>query len=228
LLSEQIDFVAFVPTQLQQSLAYDLDKLQQIDQILVGGGQMSPELLAACQSAQLQVWHSYGMTETLSHIAIQDVQKNNDLYYTLPNIQITQDHRNCLVIQTNFLPEKIVTNDVVEIVNSSSFKYLGRLDNVINSGGIKIFPELLEEKIRPIFQHRRYVFFGIPAPIFGEKLALVIEGKNDICDLQIQLKSHLSAYLYPKEIFFFANFPTTVTGKIQRKLLVSMLKKTIM
>jgi O-succinylbenzoic acid--CoA ligase len=110
----------------------------------------------------------------------------------------------------------VVTNDLVELISSTAFKWLGRIDNVINSGGIKLIPEQIEEKLAEIFDNRFFVA-GKKDEIFGEKLILITEGiKNeDLLDKIKQLKS-LSTYEIPKEIYFLDKFIETETNKIDR------------
>src|SRR5690606_37183368 len=110
---------------------------------------LSPELRAQSRQLRSRVLASCGMTETITHIALQEItaQGDNEAFTTLPGIGISRDERNCLVIHADFLPEPVVTNDIVEISGHNSFRWLGRFDNVINTGGIKVIPEQLERVI---------------------------------------------------------------------------------
>lgn len=215
-LSEQIDFVAFVPTQLQQSLANDLDKLQQIDQILVGGGQMSPELLAACQSAQLQVWHSYGMTETLSHVALRKVSPVEEPFFkALPGVQFSSAN-DCLVIHyPNLQKELIITKDLVELHDPSTFTWLGRADNAINTGGFKVLPELLEQQLEK-YVAPAFFIASLPDEKWGQIVTIVIEA-SEVPVLPDFQKLGFRLAEIPKKYALVPRFERTETQKIKRK-----------
>jgi len=126
------DFVAMVPLQAQNSLA----GLKNVKKMIVGGAKMSKSLEKSLLKGKTQVYETYGMTETITHIAAKKVGEN--AFSILPNIQISQNEKNCLVIDAQKISEElIVTNDLVEILNENQFVFLGRIDNVVNSGGIK-------------------------------------------------------------------------------------------
>ncbi|MEM6687205.1 MAG: AMP-binding protein, partial [Bacteroidota bacterium] len=141
-LKKNYDFCAMVPLQVEHSFA----SLHHIKTLIVGGAPASAALVERLQDVSTKVFATYGMTETITHIAakpLNHLSKNKKAsYQTLPNIQITTDNRNCLVIAApSITKEKISTNDVVEIISQTEFNWLGRYDNVINSGGIKLHPE---------------------------------------------------------------------------------------
>ena len=153
------------------------------------------------------------MTETITHIAAKQVGEK--AFTVLPHVKITQDDRNCLVINAPTISdETIVTNDIVEIVNDHQFVFLGRIDNVINSGGIKLIPEQIEEKLSGKI-NARYFVTGVPDTALGEKLVLVIEGEKQPIDDAIF--DSLDKYQKPKEIIFVPQFKETENGKIIRK-----------
>ncbi|WP_353148136.1 AMP-binding protein [Flavobacterium sp.] len=209
LASKKYNFIAMVPLQVQKSLS----KLHLVDNVLIGGTQVSYSLSESIQKTNCNAFESYGMTETISHIAIKKI---GELYFTvLPNVTISMDERSCLVIEALELSkEKIITNDIVEILNATQFVLKGRIDNVINSGGIKIFPEEIEELIG---KHISVPFFigSKPDEILGEKVILVIEAKP--FSIENNLFSELSKYQIPKEILFLESFVRTETQKINRK-----------
>ena len=153
------------------------------------------------------------MTETITHIA---AKKISDKYFSVfPNVTISTDNRNCLVIDVPKISSAtITTNDVVEIISNSEFELLGRIDNVINSGGVKLFPEQIEMKIAHKIQRRLFVI-GMPDDKYGEKLALIIEGEPMV--VEDYLFNDLLPYEKPKNIYFIARFLETKSGKIKRK-----------
>ncbi len=212
------DFSAMVPMQLHNSLA-DIHKIKKL---IVGGGTVSNELLSKIQKVKTEIFSTYGMTETITHIAVKklnfilgDVEKSN--YKILPNIKISIDHRGCLVIDAPTIStEKVVTNDLVELISPTEFKWLGRIDNVINSGAIKLIPEQIEEKLARIIKNRFFVT-GIFDDLLGEKLILIYEGSKKFDLLkEIQNLQTLSIYEIPKEIYYLENFIETETNKIDR------------
>ena len=203
------DFVAMVPLQAQNSLL----ELKNVKKMIVGGAKMSKSLEKSLLKLKTETYETYGMTETITHIA---AKKIGEKYFTiLPNIKIYKDDRNCLVIDAPKISnETIVTNDLVELINENQFGYLGRIDNVINSGGIKLIPEQIEDKLSNKI-HSRFFVTGIQDPVLGEKVIVVIEGEKQ--DLDESTFDDLDKYEKPKEIFYVSKFIETQNGKIKRK-----------
>ncbi|GGH00582.1 O-succinylbenzoic acid--CoA ligase [Polaribacter pacificus] len=216
---KQYDFSAMVPLQLQSSLL----QINQIKVLIVGGGVVSGTLNKAIQSVSTTVYASYGMTETVSHIALKQLNKYAEAnpvpsFTALPDIYLSVDERNCLLIDAPLLSDdQIRTNDVVDLFSETGFEWLGRFDHVINSGGIKLHPEKLEKKIEILIEQRFFVA-GVPDDKLGERLILLIEGKENMT-LKEQLTKipNLTKYEIPKEIYWLENFVETETKKIQRK-----------
>lgn len=203
------EFVAMVPLQVQNSLR----ELNRIKKLIIGGASVDPALDRQLILLSTQTYATYGMTETVSHIALRKIGERT--YNALPNVTFSTDDRNCLVIEApGIMDEKIITNDLVELISLSEFIFLGRADNIINSGGIKLIPEKIEEKIFPYIKQRFFVI-GKPDPKLGEKLILVVEGKKTEFDSDIF--KVLDTYEKPKEIIFVEKFKETETGKIIRK-----------
>lgn len=204
----QYDFAAMVPLQAQHSL----EKLQQIKKLILGGAKVSQALSEKLETLPTHIYETYGMTETITHIAAKKV--GEEAFTTLPNVRVSTDERHCLVIDPFVIcTEPVVTNDVVEILDENHFIWLGRYDNVINSGGVKLFPEQIEEKLSQKITQRFFVK-GIPDEKLGEKLVLVIEGSPFDVDQAIFAK--LGKFEKPKEILFVPKFTETVSGKIIR------------
>ena len=228
-VEKEYDFSAMVPLQVYNSI----DELNKVKKLIIGGGIVSYELKNRLQSISTEVYATYGMTETVTHIAVKRLNNflsfrventKQSFYQILPNITISQDDRNCLVIDApKIATDIVVTNDLVEIISDTEFQWLGRFDNVINSGGIKLIPEQIEEKLEEIISDRFFVS-GIKDAVLGEKLVLIIESNQD-SEFKIQnlkLKS-LSKYETPKEIYFVDAFVETETKKIQRKKTLELL-----
>ncbi|MBK0369947.1 AMP-binding protein [Flavobacterium agrisoli] len=203
------DFAAMVPLQVQNSIS----ALKNVKKMIVGGAAMSPELIEKTKNLKTEIYETYGMTETITHVAARRVSEK---YFTvLPHIQIHKDDRGCLVIEAPSITDSaVVTNDLVDIANENQFLFLGRIDNVVNSGGVKLIPEVIESKLSGKINGRFFVV-GIPDNTLGEKLILVIEGVQQEIDPTIF--DILDKYEKPKEIRFVTKFKETENGKIKRK-----------
>lgn len=209
------DFAAMVPLQAQNSMA----ELYKIKKMIVGGAKMNHELESQLTHLKTEVFETYGMTETITHIAAKRV--GEEAFSLLPNVKISVDDRNCLVINApNISGELIVTNDLVSLVDEDHFVFIGRIDNLINSGGIKLIPEKIEDKLSKKIQARFFVA-GMKDEDLGEKLVLVIEGEEQNLDDTIFKK--LDKYERPKEIFYVTKFAETENGKIKRKEILESL-----
>ncbi len=224
-ISKNYDFSAMIPLQLENSL----ENLHLIEKIIVGGGAVSHTLQEKLQRIDSKIFATYGMTETITHIAVKKLnhsKKTPTFYEVLPNVFIYKDNRNCLVIDAKNISENVIfTNDIVQLVSKNKFEILGRFDNIINSGGIKLQPEIIEEKLSKLIENRFFVT-GIPDEKLGEKLILLIESKGKIENenfyktellLKIKALKIISKFEIPKEIYRVSNFEETASGKIQRK-----------
>lgn len=218
------DFSAMVPMQLYNSL----DRISQIKKIIVGGGIVSDELKKKIEFLPTKVYHTFGMTESITHMAVKPLNRSagftaeNDYYKILPNIKISQDKRGCLIINAPKLSDKIlITNDLVEIQSRNKFKWLGRYDHIINSGGVKLIPEQIEEKLAGLIQQRFFIS-GRADKVLGEKLILIIEGAEQPDLLRKIVKFHkenptiLNNFEIPKQIYFVKEFKETESKKILR------------
>jgi o-succinylbenzoate---CoA ligase len=202
------DFVAIVPLQAENSL----NKLDQFKKIIIGGAKVSDSLTLKLNNVNAEIYETYGMTETITHIAAKKI--GEECFNVLSHVAINSDERNCLVIiAPTILNSEIITNDIVEIVNDKQFKWLGRFDNVINSGGIKLFPEQIEAKLASKISNRFFIT-GQPDSLLGTKLVLVVEGKQQKFDDFIF--NELDKFEKPKEIVFILEFVETNTKKVNR------------
>ena len=203
------DFVAMVPLQAQNSIP----ELKKVKKMIIGGAAVNKTLEKQLLKLPTQVFETYGMTETITHIAARKLGEK--AFTVLPYVTISYDDRNCLVIHApRISDEVIITNDIVELVNENQFIFLGRMDNVINSGGIKLIPEQIEEKLASKIQQRFFIA-SKPDNELGEKVVLVIEGEKH--ELEDSLYEALDKYEKPKELIFIPKFKETTTGKILRK-----------
>jgi o-succinylbenzoate---CoA ligase len=229
---DQIHFTALVPYQVKAILdSRQKEYFNQLETAIIGGAPLDEPTKKKLQNFACQFYETYGMTETISHIALKKINGKNksDYFETLPNITIRQDERACLCIKAPYLPDEIITNDVVELKNLQEFIWLGRFDNVINSGGVKIFPESTEKKIENVFFQlnlkNEFFISGLPDDRLGQAVTLIIEGDlttDQQILLETKLKKDLSRYEVPRSIKFVQQFFHTDTGKINRARTVEM------
>lgn len=222
-LKEEFDFAAFTPMQVSAILASNKDKFNAIKKVIVGGGAISDQLEKAIGECTNEVYATYGMTETITHVAVRPLTGKNagSTFNALPGVRFSTSENNCLIIEAMHLgSQKIVTNDIVQLSSPLTFHFLGRADNVINSGGIKLFPEKIEEKIAHLLDRNFFIAKGAD-DVLGEKAIMYVEGElmNDSEKLQLisTMKLYLQHYEIPKEIRFMIAFERTLTGKIIRK-----------
>ncbi|GAB4337626.1 MAG: AMP-binding protein [Flammeovirgaceae bacterium] len=227
--TQNLTFTALVPYQIDSIISHPqtLEKLQSFRNILVGGAPISENLANKIRAnlPKVNVFHTYGMTETVSHIALKSIHSDSDVYNVLEGISIEQDERNCLKIFGEVTQNQwITTNDCVELIDKTKFRWLGRLDNVINSGGIKLHLEEIEQKLEKLFTGltwKRFFLYGKKDEKLGQKLILIIEGKKTNWKqeetLRQRIAQNLELYERPKEIFFVEKFIETDTQKIDRK-----------
>jgi O-succinylbenzoic acid--CoA ligase len=230
-LKRDIDFAAMVPLQVENALSNigTRRKFQSITNVIIGGAALPHSLERSIVTCTNKVYSTFAMTETLSHIALRRLngKKKNELFELLPGIKITKDERGCLVINAPKLNDSpIITNDIVDIFNKSHFRWLGRHDNVINSGGIKIYPEKLEEKLEDIIPHNRFFISSLPDKKLGEKVILIIEDTKagEIKEIKKEVEKVLSKYEKPREYIMVQRFEETSTGKVRRKETLNKLK----
>ena len=209
------DFAALIPLQVNASF----ELLGNLKKILIGGAPIPTELRKALAKKYPHCVETYGMTETLTHVATRFVCYPTVPFRAMPGIKINVDHDSCLQIMAPYISSSpICTNDVVELLDNRSFILIGRRDFVINSGGRKIFPEQLEEKLS-VQLRIPFFFTGIPDVELGEKLVLVVEG--GIKEKQLGLKTATKLlgadkHLVPKDVLCLDTFVLTRTGKLNR------------
>ena len=218
-IRETIDFAAMVPMQVWNSLQVpeEKERLKRIRHLIIGGGAISPELEEALRHFPNAVWSTYGMTETLSHIALQRISgPEASLWYApLPGIRLSQDEETgCLLIDAPALnPERLQTHDIVEFAPDGRFRILGRTDNTISSGGVKIQLEEVESLLRRHLGDTVQATYR-PDEKFGQALVLLSTRPIDRERLRSILSDH--PYWMPKEVVLTPTLPCTETGKPDR------------
>ncbi|WP_303918595.1 AMP-binding protein [Draconibacterium sediminis] len=218
-----IKFAAMVINQLTKHLALSE---QNIENLLIGGSAIPKPLEEQLQKISTKCYSSYAMTETATHIALRKLNGSNKTgsYQCLDDISVELDERDCIrILMPGLENGAIQTNDLGELKDCHHFKVLGRVDNVIISGGIKFLPEQIEEKLAKKMP-LPYAIGSVPDKHLGEKIILFVEGKADETVKTI-IQNHciqlLAKYEQPKEIHFIEKLPYTENGKIDRKRLKS-------
>lgn len=211
------DFAAMVPLQLQNSL----NDIHRVKKLIVGGAAVSPSLQSEIQEVPTEIYATYAMTETITHVAIKKLNHRteqetlNDAFEALPNVRFDEDDRNCLIIDAPLVAaNKVVTNDVINLISPTLFNWLGRADFVINSGGFKVHPEQIEQVLELVIKAPFFVT-SIPDETLGEKVILIIEGEEDAFPEIDYVDLH--PYEIPKQVYFIDKMVYTTTGKIQRE-----------
>jgi o-succinylbenzoate synthase len=225
---QAIHFTAMVPMQVQNLIVSGYD-FSNIKTLIIGGAFVGYNLLKAIQEIPTAVYATYGMTETYSHIAVQRLNGPNpdDCFQLLDGFSISQNENGCLVIDApEFSDEPIVTTDLVEVVSPKEFRWLGRADNVINSGGLKILPEEIEDRIQSIIG-MECVISSIEDSLLGEKMVLVLE-ETDNCKKGVDIMNNLKLFLekkhMPWKIYFFEKIPRLENMKTDREELKKILR----
>ncbi|MFK7785784.1 MAG: AMP-binding protein [Crocinitomicaceae bacterium] len=212
----RIDFAALVPMQVQKSLDLHRQKVSQIDKLIIGGGPVSPALIYELQEIPTNAFHTFGMTETISHIAMRKLNHplEND-FKCLPNVHVRSNEGKLIISASDIGISGLETSDVVEILSETRFHWLGRADFVINSGGIKLHPEEIEAKLSALISNPFFVF-GEEDELLGEKLILLVESNAALDISKSRFQSVLSKHSVPKVIRRVSNFNYTPSGKINR------------
>jgi O-succinylbenzoic acid--CoA ligase len=219
-----IEFAAFTPMQMSMMLdngsaavetGRDLS-LQKINKIILGGGEVSYPLRQRLQTISSSVYETYGMTETISHIALKKINgaDRSDYFTILDGVKISTDERGCLVIDAPHLStETLITNDIVSLISEKEFQWLGRYDNIINTGGIKVSAEEVERKLQPFIDVNFFVT-GLSDDALGQKVVLVLETDQA---QSFNYADILGKYEKPKQILSIEKFSYTENGKINKK-----------
>jgi len=222
---QKLDFAAMTPMQVVNLISTDggFEQLEKIETLILGGSPMPFGLEEKLQKINSNIWHTYGMTETITHVAVRRVngKKRSEWYHPLPGVKLESAGQERLKISYPAIGiSNLLTNDVVEFNKTGQFKVFGRIDSVINSGGVKLFPERIEQKIASLIENDFYLA-GIPDKKLGEQLVLFIEEpkaeKQNTSVVLEKVRSKLRGFEIPKEVVFKKQFKRTASGKIIRK-----------
>ncbi|MFB6318945.1 AMP-binding protein [Saccharicrinis sp. FJH54] len=218
-LNEKIDFVAMTPMQLKKSIEHP-DSLKKTEVVLIGGAPLDNSTHDMLNEFDTRIYQSYGMTETASHIALRPLNHTEIIhpYAAIPGVSFSIDHRNCLLIHADHVStEPIVTNDIVDLVDDHHFYWKGRFDFVINTGGVKVFPEDIESKLKTLIPFPFYIS-GKTDKTLGQKLVIVIEKQNSDAYQQLKktIDSSLDVFEKPREIIKVEKIRFSESGKVIR------------
>lgn len=215
-LKGKYDFAAFTPMQIEESfLKYPLLKWPNIKFLLIGGAAVNDTTLNYLSDFKGIAYETYGMTETLTHVALRQLTPNKFDYFTLlADIKMKIDQGLLTLMSNSFIKYKIKTNDIVEPYGKNNFKFIGRSDFVINSGGLKIQPEMIENQLKPSINFPFFIS-SLPHNSLGEMVVFVttLNNKIDLNDSRFEI---LEKNMRPKSIINLNEFPLTESGKINR------------
>lgn len=212
-----VDLAAMVPLQVWNLLHQHPSRLMQIRHLLIGGGAIDERLEEALKDFPNAIWSTYGMTETLSHIALRRLNgpAASSWYTPFGGVTLSQTEEGCLVIEAPSVHEgQLVTNDIVELRADGCFRVLGRKDNVICSGGVKIQMEEVERLLRPHLSIP-YMITRAKDERLGETVVLLMEGGNSD-EAKAVCERVLPKYWQPRHFVSVAHLPLTETGKPAR------------
>ncbi len=218
---QEIDLAAMVPLQVYQSIRHG-DPLEEIKVLLIGGSEIHPDLRRRIEELRgTRAFESFATSETCSHIALRALNGPNraEEFSVLEGIGINRDERGCLLIDApGIAGSTVVTNDLVELNGKTGFRWLGRIDNLIKSGGLPIIPEEIERKIIPLIE-MNCMIVPVPDVRLGQRPVLAVEtGKlgADKQEIARRLEGVLTAAEQPRSIVFFRKFPVNASFKYDR------------
>jgi O-succinylbenzoic acid--CoA ligase len=215
-IEKDYTFAALIPLQANASF----DVLGRFKTVLIGGAPIPTDLRKRISKKHKHCIETYGMTETLTHVATRIVSDVVIPFRAMPEIGISTDENDCLVLEVPYVPmSPFITQDVVRLEGDDTFSLLGRRDWVINSGGMKIFPEILEEILTPFIKFP-FFFTALPDVDLGEKLVLLVETPTtEKATIMTIAQQHLGANKHhvPKQVICLDAFMRTHSGKLDRK-----------
>ena len=223
--TDRFKFAAMIPLQLHRAIQEDPKRVEdQFETILLGGGPVSMALIEDVRELNVKVYQGYGSTETVTHVAMRrsNGPTRSDRYHAIGDVTFERDDRGCLIVHAPHLSTQThITNDLVDLIDERTFRWRGRSDNVILSGGKKIFPEQLEEKTSGLLPYPHF-FLPVPDDRLGQAVALVIEterpGKEAVEEVMELLTKVLHPHELPRRISATRKLRRTRTGKIIRRV----------
>ncbi|MBD5322005.1 MAG: AMP-binding protein [Bacteroides sp.] len=211
----ECSLIPIVPSQLEGFMQSTVNHLTA--NVIIGGAPLSPEQERVIIENGISAYATYGMTETCSHVALRRI--GEECYKALPGITFSTDSRGCLVIDSSTMSfGRLVTNDMVALEDETGFKWLGRYDNVINSGGIKIHPEEIERVLAPLLPHGTTAYVTArTSDRWGQEAVIVTDSATLDREILDRLKEILPPHTSPRDIVRITSIPLTSSGKIIRQ-----------
>ena len=217
LKNQKIHFGAMTLAQV----ACSKKSIESVVKLIIGGASIPVSIERSLSWYSNEIYETFGMTETISHFAIRNLTKRESFFTTLPGVCIKTDEEHRLSVKMPWNNQWMKTNDLIKQLNNHQFIWQGRLDNVINSGGVKLFPEEIEKKLESIVEEN-FIIASTPDQILGESLIVIVEDspsrkKKNQLQKSIAQSHTLAKYEKPKEIYFMSEFVRTQSGKVNRK-----------
>ena len=215
-IDQRADFTSIVPTQLHKALTEDsklLKHLKSCKAVLVGGARLPENLAAQAKAAGLNIVTTYGATETCGGCVYDGIPLDG------VSIQIIDGLIELKVPEMNS-GDWIKTKDLGEIVDGK-LKILGRVDDVIISGGENISLDKLEKYLEAKFSNQLFVAVALPDEKWGEILGLVSE-KEFPSEMNSQIANDLGKFYVPKTSKVISNIPTIGIGKFDRSAIAKL------
>jgi o-succinylbenzoate---CoA ligase len=222
---QNIEFAGMIPMQVVKLLETETGKkqLEKIKKLIIGGSFVPVTLEEKVKSLPNQIWSTYGMTETITHIALRRLNgpEVTDQYTPMPTVKLRLDERGCAIVDAEYIGIKgLITNDLAQISPDGRFRILGRIDNVVMSGGLLLHPEIIEKKLHG-FINTEFFLAGLRDHELGERLVLFIEDpKKEMVNKEDEIwkiiNERLTGYDVPRSIVFMEEFSRTGNAKILR------------
>ena len=201
-INQAIDFAAMVPLQVEKIIADSSIQLNLIDKLIIGGGPVSIQLIENLKKINYTAFQTFGMTETISHVALRKIGKETEKYFTaLSTVHFEESNLQLKIHYPGILKEALLTNDQVELYSPTTIKWLGRTDFIINSGGVKINPEEVESKLTTVINVPFFIA-GIPDDRLGSKVILMVESEEKINLNKEELNKLIGSFAVPKTIYY--------------------------
>lgn len=226
---DKIEFAGMIPMQASKLLETEKGRkeLSKIKKLIIGGSFVPTSIEDKVASLPNKIWSTFGMTETITHIALRRLNgtERSDWYAPLPTVKVSLDERGCVIIDAGYIGVKgLITNDLAQIDAEGKFRILGRIDNTVMSGGLLLFPEVIEKKLHGHFGLEFFIA-GLRDPELGEQLVIFIEDpKKELADKEKDimkgLEEKLTGYEVPRSIIFIDEFSRTGNSKILRAVTI--------
>ena len=215
-LDNSIDFAAMVPLQVETILNENPEKLDLIKYLIIGGAPVSLNLEKQLQGRACKAYSTYGMTETVSHVALKELNNQNTSFEAIGDTRFEEIDGELIINSPQISVKSLHTNDIVSLIDEHHFHWLGRKDFVVNSGGVKIHPEKLEQQIRSKLNISEFIISSLPDVTFGQKVIIICEEPVSNELKQLVDSWCFNPYEKPREIYSLDALPLTKNGKIDR------------